>query len=305
MNIVITIKAWQRPGYFGQVVKSLEHLKGIDKYPILVSLDHTREEIQDTHIAYIRTCENVANYQVYKNMSPLGCAGNTQLVLRKAFEDYSADAIIHLEDDTVPARDYLDFMEWALDKTSKDNKLFAVCPLNRAASKHYTIHPGCISTAYLRAWFESGGGFGIPRRTWDLIEAKGGMFGTHSTDSLTHLIGEEWKAQMPITSQGSWAWPFNQYFRERSITDHLCIYPSVSRTNNIGKQNGQFNPNPVWHQQNVYDPKWIGEYKDELSLPIEYKLYSDVLSGYDWIANGKQEINEINSRLREATEWKP
>lgn len=274
MNTVITIKAWNRPGYFHQVVKSLEGLSGIEDYEIIVSLDHASEDVQNAHIWCVQTCSNVGKYHLFKNTSPVGCAGNTKLLFDHAFEKLGATRVIHLEDDTVPAKDFLQYMDWGLDQLEADPDLFAVCPFNRAAVKRDIPVDIDLDVSFLKPWFECGGGFGFAKPTWDLITEKGGMFGAEGNTNNPTLVGNAWKysSQIRLGDMGSWAWPMNQYFRERSETEHLCIFPTVSRTNNIGAKNGRFNPSEEWHKTNIWDPDWVGTYED-IGTP-EYKLTS-------------------------------
>lgn len=277
MNTIITIKAKSRPGYFQQVVTSLQHIPGIDKIAIVVSLDHEIDHIQDAHVNCIRACSNVDNYHVFKNKNPRGCAGNTKLLMEHAFNELDADYVIHLEDDTVPAQDFLQYMEWGYEELVKNPNLFAVCPFNRAARKDTIPGTPGLDWSYLRPWFECGGGFGMARPGWDLITSKGGMFGAVGNTNNPDLVGLQWKFSQSIQlgDDGSWAWPFNQYFRERSETEHLCIFPSVSRTNNIGAQGGRFNPSPEWHQENIWDPDWIGSEQYLHVTKTNYSLLTD------------------------------
>lgn len=271
---VITIKAWKRPAYFHQVVKSLEALPGIEDYKIVVSLDKSTDDVENAHVWCVQTCSNANNYHVFKNPAPVGCAGNTRYLLEHSFDTLGAERAIHLEDDTVPAKDFLQYMEWGFDLLEADPELFAICPLNRAAAKKDIPIPPDVATSYLKPWFECGGGFGIARSTWDLIIKKGGMFGAEGNTNNPDLVGNAWKysSHIHISDGGSWAWPINQYFRERSETKHLCIFPSISRTNNIGAKDGRFNPSEEWHRTNIWDPDWIGA-QDFDTTNLEYTLH--------------------------------
>ena len=72
---VITMTAWRRPNYFGEVVKSLENTEGIDDYLLLVSLDGGYPERQTEMVAILR--ESKLDYEVFAHEENLGCAGNT------------------------------------------------------------------------------------------------------------------------------------------------------------------------------------------------------------------------------------
>jgi hypothetical protein len=274
MKTIITIKAKSRPGYFNYVVSYLQNLPGIEEYPIVVSLDFDSQ--QEAHIRAVQACSNVANYHILKNGAPRGCAGNTRLLMEHAFETEKADYVIHLEDDTVPARDFLQYMQWGFKELTNNPELFAVCPFNRANKKFEIPCDPTVDTSYLKPWFECGGGFGIERTTWDYIQDNGGMFGAVGNTNNPDVVGLPWKysQSIMITDDGSWAWPFNQFFRERSDTEHLCIFPTISRTNNIGAEGGRFNPSAEWHQKNIWDPVWIGaeQYDNTNLLNLDYKF---------------------------------
>jgi hypothetical protein len=258
VNTVITIKAWKRPGYFEQVIKYLDWLDGLDDIPIIIGLDWHSQESTEAHLDIVKRMKHASNVHVLVHQQPAGCAGNTKTVLEAAFEKEGADFMMHLEDDTVPAWDYIPYMLWTYEQI-KDNPLyFASCPFNRRASQHLLpvgVHP---AISFTRAWFECGGGFGMPRRTWNYIQSRGGIFGADGQTNNPSLVGEPWKESVIVHDGGSWAWPINQYFRERSDTEHLCIFPTVSRTQNIGAEEGRFNPSAKWWEDNIVDPNWAG-----------------------------------------------
>jgi hypothetical protein len=68
-------------------------------------------------------------------------------------------------------------------------------------------------------------------------------------------------------------WAFNQYFRERSHSEHLCIFPTVSRTQNIGAVDGAFNPSPEWHAGYMKGKFWIDDYP--VVENVEYALNTE------------------------------
>ncbi len=272
MKIVLTIKAWNRPDYFAEVMDGLDKcLQRVGvSIPTLISFDAAPMDVTNKMVECVKSHPSIAqSCMLFKNENTAGCAGNTFLLLNRAFNEEDADYVIHLEDDTVPAGDFLEWMLWAYSELEKNPLYFAACPFNRAAVAD-TVPPGGLGDAYHKAWFECGGGFGIPRRTWNFIESKGGMFGAVGRTNSHDLVGHEWKQSIHQTWKGSWAWPFNQFFRERSETEHLCIFPTFSRTQNIGCENGLFNPSAAWHEQNIKSNDWVGNM--ELPEDLVYSL---------------------------------
>jgi hypothetical protein len=274
MKPIITIKAWNRPDYFKEVIDGLERCFNRIGYsiPTYISLDTAPQEITEEMVNHIKERPSVLqSCMVMTNKQTAGCAGNTFLLLDKAFKD-GADFVIHLEDDTVPAGDFLEYMLWGYAQMENNPLYFAVCPFNRSAVAH-TVPEGGIGDSYQKAWFECGGGFGIPKRSWDFIESKGGMFGAVGPTNNHDVVGLPWKETIMQTWKGSWAWPFNQFFRERSLTEHLCIFPCKSRTQNIGCENGVFNPSIEWHEENILTKDFIGF--DKVPIDQVYTLHTD------------------------------
>ena len=259
MKTIMTIKAWRRPEYFRQMFEALAACPGATELETIVTLDFCHPSIQKQQVEIIENSVMKDNTTIVVADTPMGCAGSTIWLLNEAFEERNADAIMHLEDDSVPAQDYLQYMYWALETIKDDDTYFAVCPYTRRAANHFLPETRTLEGSYTRAWFEASGGFGITRNTWEYIQSRGGMFGTHSINMPASMKGAAWKSIMPITNHGSWAWPFNRYFRDSSSDKHLCIYPEVNRTENIGAEEGVFCPGSDWHAQNMANlENWIG-----------------------------------------------
>lgn len=298
VTVAITIKAWRRPAYFKRVVEGLAKAldffykfreeetradlmfhgyptKGVVFKYLIVSLDYAPEAIVDAQSdilePLIAACNrNHIHNKIVMQPTTLGCAGNTEFVLTQGF-NAGSDAVIHLEDDTVPALDFLVYLAKKLLYIStigaRARDYFAICPFNRTTARDKIPCDIILENSYTKAWFECGGGFLMPRKTWDLIIAEGGMFGAVGNANRPDLVGLPWKESILVTDKGSWAWPMNQYFRQRSLTEHLCIFPAISRVQNIGQLGGVFNPSARWHKENILDPNWAGTYSpDQLML---------------------------------------
>lgn len=286
LSIAITIKVWRRPAYFQKVMEGLrDALRFYQDYEIrrakliggerhkvdftycMTSIDHSQQAIENSQRDIVTKHRiDLEKYGLGSSMyivheETQGCAGNTAYILNQGFAS-GADAVIHLEDDTVPAVDFLVYMArkaiWMHE--TKKTKYFAVCPFNRIAVQDSITTPINLDTSYIKAWFECGGGFLLPTWSWDHIQNLGGIFGAVGNANRPDLVGEAWKDSIHVTDKGSWAWPINQYFRYRSLTEHLCIFPTISRVQNIGQLGGVFNPNARWHRENIYDPNWSGTY---------------------------------------------
>jgi len=264
MKKIITVKLWNRPPYVKKLVDSLENLKGIDNYKVIFSVDKSGEN--ETKIIKHILKNSKLDKEIYYHKTNLGCAGNTRFCLDKGFES-DVDYVIHLEDDTIPAKDYLKFMEWGYEKSKSDKNIFAVCPFVRKDYNKVPLNKMDVNKCFERSWFETGGGFGITRISWLDILDKGNIYGVLMPGN-NRLSGEEWKKSCVIDDKGTYGWPMNMYFKENK----LCLYPEVSRVQNIGELNGKFNPSASWHQQHVYDEKWIMNKKFDSVTDFNYYI---------------------------------
>jgi len=68
----------------------------------------------------------------------VGCNINTAYALAKGFE--TSDRVLALEDDTVPGRDLIRFITWALDEYENDKSVFSVCGYQRTPARGVASH---------------------------------------------------------------------------------------------------------------------------------------------------------------------
>jgi len=250
MKKIITVKLWNRAEYIKRVVIALEQLNKIKEYKVIFSVDKSNEK----ELSKIKNIleKSELDKDIYYHEKNLGCAGNTRFCLDKGFENEFTDYVIHLEDDTIPAKDYLEFMEWGYEQSKNDPSIFAVCPFVRKDYNKVPLNEMDINKCFKKSWFETGGGFGITRFAWNKIKEMGNIYGVIMPGN-TKLRGEQWKKTCTINDKGTYGWPMNMYFKE----ERLCIYPEVSRVQNIGEIGGKFNPSAQWHRDHVLDKKWI------------------------------------------------
>ena len=171
MSKVIAIKAYNRPDYFGIMIKALSECIGIFDYKIFISLDKSSKDTQDQMLTQLASSGLTNNTIVYTHQDVQGCAGNTRFIFDKAFEDVNTDFIIHLEDDTIPSTDFLLYMEWARATYLHDNEVFSIAGYNN--SKRHNDLVAVKTRGYFTCW-----GFGLFRRIFDEINENLGVIGT-------------------------------------------------------------------------------------------------------------------------------
>lgn len=266
---VITIKNWRRPDYYRQVLDALQRCDGIAGYRIIDCVDAGYPQAVARIRALDREHPLAAQIVTHVADSPLGCAGNTRRSLELGFRE-DTDFVIHLEDDTVPARDFLRFMEWSAASFRDDPDAFVVVGYNRL-----TEVPADFAQALTRVgkrlspvtyW-----GWGLWRRIWD--EVKDDWFGIHWAWNLFGVrirrfreprripYGEAFLEMVRKSDDGSWGWPMRNYFpRGRKE-----VFPHISRCQNIGADGGRFNPSAAWHAEHIHTPVWAAE-----QPPVDY-----------------------------------
>jgi hypothetical protein len=145
---------------------------------------------------------------------------------------YKNNYHIHLEDDTIPGKDCLKFLEWAGNTYENDSQIFSVTSYVNSSNKteHYIEKNLNINKVSRRNWFTPWGW-----ATWrDRFE----------------YIKRNW------TNTG-WDNTINDITRKNRYE----IYPSVSRVQNIGAEMGVHVPDADWHKKNQYNEWWIESIK--------------------------------------------
>jgi len=274
MNKVIAIKAWKRPDYFGTMLSALENCIDIKNYTLHISIDGGVKK-HGQNIAQQAMKKRIEQSPLYKNKQiktllfqpkNIGCAGNTRLILTKAFDATDTDFVIHLEDDTVPSKDFLLYMDWANKTFQSDPNMFSVSGYNRTKEKHNTAEN--TNKTYMTPWFTCWG-FGIFRRIYEEISAtKLGIFGSLGGSNAfggTDTYNESWLKNNAPSDQGSWARPFNHYYRR----NRLEVHPYIGRVQNIGETRGKWNPGGDWWRKNQHCPAW---YENNPNQTVVYEF---------------------------------
>lgn len=270
-NKVVAIKAWKRADYFNQMFTALEQCEDTENYTVFVSIDGGYPAEQELMKQRINNSSLIKNIDVTIHEKNLGCAGNTRYLLNKAFGTTDTNFVIHLEDDTVPSKDLLLYMAWANKTFQSDPNIFSVSGYNRTLEEDNTsenLHKTFFGI-HFSCW-----GFGLFRRIYEEIaNSKHGIFGSLGGGHTfgTDTYNEEWLKDNSISDQGSWARPFNHYYRR----DRLEINPSVGRIQNIGETRGKWNLGGQWHKDNQHCAHWY-ENNPNKTLVYEFKMPAEI-----------------------------
>jgi hypothetical protein len=216
---VIVMPVYRRPGYTRAVLEGMKSCYGIEKYKIFIHAEPGFPEVIDA----IDKISGL-NKTLHINPMRLGCNRNVHASLDHGFKE--SDFVIILEDDVVPAKDFLEFMEWARDKYADDTDIMNVCGYNKE-----TVDSSLFSTVYRTKWFTPWG-WGTWQNRWTDMSA-------------------QWDHE---GKRASWDTTVNHFTRgERSE-----VRPRLGRTQNIGAELGSWVPSKEWHTENQLNTFWAG-----------------------------------------------
>lgn len=198
---VVTMTAYKRPEYTGEVLSGFSGCEGVGEYLLIAFVDGGSQEVADT----IKRYSPFYTAFIYVNDTRVGCGENTKRALESGFA--VRDFVIHAEDDVVPHKDYFRYMEWAAKKYADDKSVFAITGFNNEK-----ITPEEYNKVYRRKSF-CPWGWGTWKDRWE--EMKSGWI---EKEDENH----SWDTRIKDVIR-----------REREI-----IMPKLSRTRNIGRLGG-------------------------------------------------------------------
>lgn len=233
----ITMTACNRPKYTERVIRALEQCSGIDECILLVRIDPGCDEVARIVSSFS------GNMEFRINPFRLGCNANTLFAIHEGFARSRWN--IHIEDDTVPARDALEFLFWARDRGA---------PLASCYRAHGHSDAGNLYGALSEIWF-------FP---W--------VWGC----SL-----DQWRAALPaikVESPHSWDTQANTAWMQQGLLRQ--VVPACARSCNIGAIGGVHVPSEEWHTAHHLNADWAGCLQEPpCTLRDEWWLSSTVMSG--------------------------
>lgn len=213
MSLTLSLTVCRRPEYTLQTILAIGNCINIEKYDVAVFVDFECEQT----LAVVNDCRLPA-WQVFVSEHRLGCNASVRRALAWGFA--RSDYHIHLEDDTVPAKDFLQFMEWGRS-FGGDESVFSVSGYSRSN--------GTPNGSERRHWFYPWGWATWANR-WKEIDAA-------------------WQ----LGSDVSWDTTVNRDIRNGRTE----IGPALSRIQNIGRDGGAHVTADVWEREH-YTPHFSG-----------------------------------------------
>lgn len=155
----------------------------------------------------------------------MGCDAHVIHSLCKGF--YHAQFVVHLEDDIIPAPDFLRYFAAAAEQYQGDENVWSVSAWMRTPAD---IGAAAVKQVYRQPWFTAQGGFG----TWR----------------------DRWAEYAPACLLDPRGWDHSM---NRARRDRCEIVPRVSRTQNIGDR-GEHVRDPQWFHEHVSTPGGSWDY---------------------------------------------
>jgi hypothetical protein len=173
------------------------------------------------------------------NDKVMGCGKNTYQALSLGFGFAKAsgdDFVVHVEDDVLLAVDALEMFAHCRDTYRHDYRVLNVTAWNRDTRLH---HDGMARELLRKEWFSPWG--------W-------GTWADRWRDMELNWVNDPWDITI------------------NSVTrmNRVQVYPTLSRSQNIGEWLGEYCPGPEWHKENQHCTKWARDVP-EMTTPGEWK----------------------------------
>ena len=215
----VTLTLCRRPEYTRRTIAALKACTGINDYEVGVFVDRQCE-------ATLAVVHDMipASWHLVVSQGRWGCNVAIRNALRWGFA--LSEFHVHLEDDTLPAKDFLSFCRWA-SQCGVDPSVLSVTGYARDNEP--------ADVAHRRDWF-SCWGWGTWRDRWEQLDAV-------------------WAPDGPV------AWDTNVHNRCRN--GRVEIAPGLSRIQNIGEHGGQHNSPAIWRDCQ-WTPHFAGDQEHDV-----------------------------------------
>lgn len=196
----LSILTHRRPHYLKQTLEALSHCHTIRDWDVYVIMDNPDLETESIVKSYPW---KYIYYDTRTSEPYFRISEATRFALTNTFLNNRTEFAVHLEEDCVPAQDFLEYMAWA-DQIYKDTKeVFTVC-----------------------AWWGSD----------DLVRnhikdfSHDTLLDRHFTPWGWGLWRDRWNELLPRWSDEFWDRRLNEEVRG----ERFSVFPKITRTKNIG-----------------------------------------------------------------------
>jgi len=199
-RIPIAIPTYNRADYLTQVFDALRVCDHLDEFRIVTS-----EEPGFPDVERLITSVDFIPVERHWHKTRWGCSRNVSAAIHYAFK--SSEAAVILEDDIVPAKDFLNYMLWGLKEFKDDSRVISISGYRQ----HSTPPPKeDVDKAFRRHWFVCWG-WATWRDRWERFYA---------------LRVDQF---LPTWAAFFWRYMFDNH-------DKVEIAPLIGRVQNIGEQ---------------------------------------------------------------------
>ena len=239
-TLTISLTCSNRPDYLTQV---LDALSDCDKTNLDISMVISVDKADPKVIDIVQNFDGISVENIVVNDPKLGCNQNTLQAILMARNTRHSPYIIHLEDDTVPTKDCLQFFDYAFHKYENENNIISIGGYNKTEDLDDNLIYELFQQPFFSAW---GCGF------WD---------------SKLDLVIDHWS---PLKTNNGMSWDSHLsqiLFEEKK---YIQVRPSISRIQNIGAEKGTWVQDPMWHYYNHRTPFLSNDYANQ----IDWKNYA-------------------------------
>lgn len=228
----LSISLFNRPKYTKILFEHLNKCINIQAYTIFIFCEPNHSEVIDLAVKF----RPQQTYLVI-NSKKYGCNKNIYQCLSMGFR-YN-DFHIHLEDDTIPSKDFLVYCEWCRHRFGADSSVFSITGYNQTSQHDLNKSNELMMQNWFTPW-----GWATWKDRWESIVKPSFVESTNSSVSWDMILS-------------------------KYKNDLLEIRPIVARIQNIGAELGTHVRSASWHRQHHYNPYWI---ETNQSYNTEFKI---------------------------------
>jgi hypothetical protein len=203
MKLAVLVTLFRRPALSKKVLYALEKCCGIQDVPIFVSVDSTENaekkpmveqtiEVADRWWWEANTKNKGLKIISIIQNHPLGI-DESKLAMFKMMFAQGYDAVLHLEDDMVPALDFIRYHQWALEKYKDDQSILEVVAYQKSGEEYLTpeYRYGVIRTEHPSCW-----GWSIWKDRWQTVIGDESKYRAWAKSKTNGLFDHYWMAYL-------------------------------------------------------------------------------------------------------------